>query len=241
MCNLYSITTNQEAIRQLFGGIRDVTGNLPPMPGVYPDYRAPIVRNMPGGGRELALARWGMPSPQNIQFEAAKKRAGKLEAKGKPVNFKELLRLEPDSGITNIRNTHSKHWKQWLGVEHRCVVPMNSFSEFSKAHGGNVWFALNAARPLVVFAGLWIPQWRSVRKVKEGETMNDLFAFLTTEPNAEVSPVHPKAMPVILTTVDDVDAWLSKPADEALMLQRPLSDGTLRIVATGTPEDALAA
>jgi putative SOS response-associated peptidase YedK len=40
----------------------DHTGNLPPMPGVYPDYAAPIARNCPAG-RELALARWGMPTP----------------------------------------------------------------------------------------------------------------------------------------------------------------------------------
>ena len=40
-------------------------------------------------------------------------------------------------------------------------------------------------------------------KVKEGETTNDLFAFLTTEPNAEVGAIHPKAMPVILTTQTD--------------------------------------
>jgi putative SOS response-associated peptidase YedK len=35
-------------------------------------------------------------------------------------------------------------------------------------------------------------------KVKEGETNNDLYV-LTTEPNAEVGAIHPKAMPVILT------------------------------------------
>jgi hypothetical protein len=38
-----------------------------------------------------------------------------------------------------------------------------------------------------------------VRKVKEGETTNQLFAFLTTAPNAEVRAIHPKAMPVVLT------------------------------------------
>ena len=48
-----------------------------------------------------------------------------------------------------------------------------------------------------VFAGIWT-NWTSVRKVKEGETTNDLFGFLTTEPNAEVGAIHPKAMPVIL-------------------------------------------
>jgi hypothetical protein len=41
MCNLYSITTNQEAIRQLFRVINRYIGNLPPMPGVFPDYPAP--------------------------------------------------------------------------------------------------------------------------------------------------------------------------------------------------------
>lgn len=34
----------------------------------------------------------------------------------------------------------------------------------------------------------------SVRKVKGGETTNDLYAFLTTEPNGEVGAIHPKAM-----------------------------------------------
>jgi putative SOS response-associated peptidase YedK len=57
-------------------------------------------------------------------------------------------------------------------------------------------FALDETRPLVCFAGIWT-NWTSVRKVKEGEMTNDLFAFLTTEPNAEVGAIHPKAMPVI--------------------------------------------
>ena len=54
MCNLYSITKSQDAIRQFTKAIRDVAGNLPPMPGVFPDYMAPVVRNAPDGVRELA-------------------------------------------------------------------------------------------------------------------------------------------------------------------------------------------
>ena len=62
MCNLYSATTNQEAIRGLFRVQHDRVGNLPWLPGIFPDYAAPIVRNGEDG-RELVMARWGMPSP----------------------------------------------------------------------------------------------------------------------------------------------------------------------------------
>jgi hypothetical protein len=59
-------------------------------------------------------------------------------------------------------------------------VPFNSFSEFNEAQGGDIWFALDESRPLACFAGIWT-NWTSVRKVKEGETTDDIFAFPTTE------------------------------------------------------------
>jgi putative SOS response-associated peptidase YedK len=201
----------------LFAALNSRVGNLPSMPGIFPDYPAPIVRNAPDG-REIAMARWGMPSSQRALMDATKKRAQKLEAKGKTIDFKELLRMEPDGGTTNIRNVASAHWKRWLGPEHRCLVPFSSFSEFNKAEGGDIWFALDETRPLACFAGIWT-HWTSVRKVKEGETTNDLHAFLTTEPNAEVGAIHPKAMPVILTTPDEVETWMTAPPDEALKLR----------------------
>ena len=172
MCNLYSITTNQAAIIALFRVVNRYLG-LAPMPGVFPDYQAPIVRNG-AEGRELATARWGMPSSAKALMDATKKRAEKLQAKGKSVDFKELLRMEPDGGTTNIRNVKSKHWTRWLGAENRCVVPFNSFSEFNKAEGGDIWFALDESRSLACFAGIWT-NWTSVRKVKEGETTNDIY------------------------------------------------------------------
>jgi putative SOS response-associated peptidase YedK len=45
-------------------------------------------------------------------------------------------------------------------------------------------------------------------------------------------------MPVILTTPDEVETWITAAADEARKLQPPMPDGTLRIVARGVNEDA---
>ena len=215
MCNLYSITKGQQAIRELSRAMSDRTGNLPLLPGIYPDYRAPIVRNQPGG-RELTMARWGMPSPL-------------FALKGK----------KTDPGVTNVRNVNSPHWRRWLGVEHRCLVPFTSFAENERMPDGSrppVWFAFDESRPLAFFAGIWT-QRTSVRKVKEGETTNDLFAFLTMEPNKVVAAIHPKAMPVILTESDELDLWMSAPPEEALRLQRVLRDDALVIVARGEKED----
>ena len=177
MCNLYSVTSAQTAIIEWTRAMRDITGNLPPMPGVFPDYLAPIVRNAPDGARELMMARWGMPGPP--QFGGAP--------------------------ITNIRNTKSPHWRAWLKPENRCVVPFNSFCEYAdtKPRKTPTWFALNDDRPLAFFAGIWT-SWHGKRGTKanpvEGE--HQLFGFLTTDANAEVGAIHPKAMPVIFTLRD---------------------------------------
>src|SRR5436305_1026615 len=69
MCNLYSITTNQAAIIALFRVINRYVGNLQPMPGVFPDYPAPLIRNA-GDDREMVMMRWGMPS-SGLLFEQA--------------------------------------------------------------------------------------------------------------------------------------------------------------------------
>ena len=71
-------------------------------------------------------------------------------------------------------------------------------------------------------------------------TTNDLFGFLTTEPNDVVGAIHSKAMPVILTKLEEIETWMRAPAEEALKLQRPLNDGELQIVARGERKDEAA-
>ena len=83
MCNLYCLTKGQQAIRELAGVMRDRTGNLPLLPGIYPNYRAPIVRNQPEG-RELTMARWGRPSPMGALIEDLDRRGMRTKAVAQP-------------------------------------------------------------------------------------------------------------------------------------------------------------
>jgi putative SOS response-associated peptidase YedK len=58
-------------------------------------------------------------------------------------------------------------------------------------------------------------------------------------PGGRAASPRQKAMPVILTTPDEVETWMTAPPEEALKLQRPLPDGALRIVARGVKEDPM--
>lgn len=206
MCNLYRQMTAAQAMRDLFAGLENRAGNVEPG-DIYPDRMAPII-TAEAGGHVLRQARWGLPSPP--QFHS-------------PSGI--------DRGVTNVRNTGSAHWRRWLGPEYRCLVPLDRFAEPRPGGrgSGNAWFRLREDRP-AFFAGIWVPQWTSMRKLKDGPTTDDLYAFLTSEPNAEVGAIHPKAMPVILTEPAEWSTWLAAPWAETKTLQRPLPDGSLMVV-----------
>lgn len=140
-----------------------------------------------------------------------------------------VLKTARDSGVTNVYNTSSLQWRRWLGPAHRCLVPRTSFAEPLWGGKGSQWFAHAEDAPMF-FAGIEVLGWTSVRNVKNGETTDDLFAFLTTELNAEVRPVRPNAMPAILTRPAEWEAWLAAPFEVAGKLQGPLPGGTMRLV-----------
>jgi len=193
--------------RRLFKITKDSAGNLPSFPSIFPNNPAPVVRSA-GGERELLTMYWGLPNPP--QFGGYN---------------------------TNIRNIASPHWRRWMKPESRCLVPVTSFSEYAPepnpATGKKdiVWFSIDDSRPLFAFAGIWT-EWDGARGPKSKPTVAGNYAFLTTEPNAVVGPIHQKAMPVILRE-DDWETWLTADAKDAGKLQRPWPDDKLQIVARG--------
>lgn len=109
-----------------------------------------------------------------------------------------LIQIEPDRGTISIRKL----------VRHRASLPgarheLRRTNPACQVPGGkvpNAWFARNERKSLMFSAGLHVPQWTSLRKVKDGLTTDDLYGFLTPDPNALVKPIHEKAMPVLLLT-----------------------------------------
>jgi putative SOS response-associated peptidase YedK len=142
----------------------------------------------------------------------------------------------------SCRNVQSPYWRASLKTEFRCLVPATSFREYTDSQPKVPhWFALDESRPIFFFAGIWRP-WTGTRGTKanpvEGEHL--LFSFLTCEANEVVKPIHSKAMPVMLTTVPEIETWMTAPSDEALELQRPLPADQMMIVAKGERKDEAA-
>ena len=140
MCNLYSYRTPQAEARRLLDIMVDRSGNQPPLPAIFPDQMAPVVRARRDGMREMLPMRWGLPSPQ---------------VGGRPV--------------TNVRNVQSAWWQPWLDPRWRCLVPATSFCEWTDTTPKVThWFALDGERPLFAFAGIWRP-WTGERGKEMGE------------------------------------------------------------------------
>lgn len=209
MCNLYSLQTSHEAMIQLF---RIENGDVPEWTGksgIYPGQLAPVVHRDTDGLRALSMMRWGFPPPP----------------KG-------------NRPVTNVRNLSSGFWTRWLKEpEQRCLVPLTSFCEWSQSPPKTPhWFSLGDSdeiRTVAAFAGI-CRNWQGERRGEQAE--HQLMAFLTTDANDVVRPIHPKAMPVLLQP-EDYDTWLHAPWDEAHeLVNSPLSD-QLRVVNVGNKSD----
>ena len=217
MCNRYGHWATLAALRARAEQMQEEffvdseMGNLEPQENIYADQDGPILRRL-NGGLALKKARWGLPP---FQERDAK---GRLE---RPRN--------------NIRKTdfwQRRYPELILNAEHRCLVPFSAFAEPTR---DSTWFTV-PDEEVAFFAGVCM-EWSGERlKEQDGKTRRSrehgdwlLYAFLTTEANSVVAPVHPDAMPVVLTDPDECVEWLSGGA-ASLRLQRPLSITELVVI-----------
>jgi putative SOS response-associated peptidase YedK len=191
MCNLYRLDAPSNQIAITFGA----DAGSDPWDGGYiaPGKPAPVILRNNDGDRYIAPRMWGVPPPQS---------------------FTTVRQNQAYRPVTNVRNLESPFWIGTLRhTQFRCLVPVTRFQEWSQhanpATGkkSQHWFDI-PTEPIFAFAGIW----------RDSEVAS--FAFLTTEPNAIVGAIHPKAMPVILHP-EDHEAWLSADWDTAKNLVEP--------------------
>ena len=194
MCNMHSMTATRDTVGKLFKVGHNRMAAFEPLPGIYPANDVPIIRIADDGERECVISNWGFVL--NMKGQAPKR-------------------------VTNFRDDklHSRFWSASF-IERRCLVPVTSFAEPK----GNKpaawhWFALGEERLLFAFAGIWRTYKGPLKK--DGETVElDVHSFMTTMPNELVATIHPTRMPVMLTTNDDYDCWLTGSPEEARSLVR---------------------
>ncbi len=157
----------------------------------------------PWDGGYVAPAKFGPVVTSHTAGTVAKRRIGPMLWGFPP----------PPSGdrlVTNVRNLESPFWIGTLRhPELRCLIPVTRFQEWSgeKGQKRQHWFTV-PNQPIFAFAGIW----------RDEEIPH--FAFLTTEPNALIAPIHPKAMPLILHP-EDYDVWLRADWKDARRLVEP--------------------
>ena len=189
MCSRYFLDADGNVIAYTFAVVAD--DRLRKRFNIAPTQEAPIVRVAKGGGRELALARWGL-----VPYWAKDLKVGTkmINARAEGVETKPAFREAVKT--------------------RRCIVPASGFFEWQGEPGRKQPYAITVpGLELLAFAGLW-ERW----KPPEGEPV-ETFTIVTTDANESVAKIHDR-MPVILP-LDAVDTWLTAPPDEARALLKP--------------------
>lgn len=195
MCGRYSITTDPEAIRRLFGV--DTSLNLMPRWNVAPTQEVPVIRmgdrdTGRAAARELHIMRWGL-----VPFWAKDIGIGArmINARAETVNEKPAFR-----GAYRYR---------------RCLVPADGFYEWKTEAGRKQpWRIVRRDRAPFAFAGLW-ELWEGTGEGSALET----YSIVTTEANEAIRDIHHR-MPVMLFENAQFETWLSADPKEAAPLMR---------------------
>ena len=226
MCNLYSNTMPQDAMRRLFSAV-DRLGNQAPLAAIFPDDEVPIVRIGTDGGRELVKARWGWDKTPRGWVTNARNLGtnwGVIRNVGQRclVPATSFAEYHPSETIPGAKGNPIKAatWFRLAGEEDR---PPFAFPGFYRHWN---WKENGLRR-------------KSDREFADVDAAMLAMTFLTCPPNRVVRPIHPQAMPVILDTQEEFETWLTADGDQAAALQRPLPDEKLAIAFVGAKADEL--
>ena len=189
MCSRYFLDADGNVIAYTFAVAVD--DRIRKRFNIAPTQQAPIVRAAKSGGRELAMARWGL-----VPYWAKDLAVGTkmINARGEGVEAKPAFRAAIE--------------------KRRCIVPATGFFEWKGVARQKQPFAVTLpGRHVFGFAGLW-ERW----KPDAGDAV-ETFTIVTTDANDAVAQIHDR-MPVILPTEAE-ETWLHGDATEARKLLRP--------------------
>ena len=210
------MTRAREAMLRLFRVSDNRAAVISPKPAIFPGYVAPVVRKADDGERELVNLNWGFV----------------LQQKGRAPRR-----------VTNVRDDKilsSPYWRGSFELR-RCLVPASSYCE-PKGVKPAVWhwFAINGEedRPLFAFPGVWT-RYRGPLKKNGDNVDQEVFAFMTTEPNALTASINHERMPVLMSDPDDFETWLSGSVEDAFKLARSYAARQMRIVQYGAEREDL--
>ena len=176
MCNLYSMTRSREAMLRLFrvGDNRAAPSN--PKPAIFPGYDAPIVRKAADGERELVNLNWG---------------------------FVLLQKGRAPRRVTNVRDDKILD-QQVLDAVFRAAPLSRAGVVVLRAEGreaGDVALVRGQRRrraTLFAFPGVWT-RYRGPMKKNGDNVEQEVFAFMTTEPNELTASINHERMPVLIS------------------------------------------
>jgi len=191
MCGRYDLSDNPAAIKAKFSVPRvpDFTVNA----DVRPTQVNPIVRLNRDGQRECALARWGLVPVW----------AKELKFGNRCIN----ARAETIDSAPSFRTAYRKR---------RCLVPVNSFFEWSGPAGHKIKWRIGLQdEPLFALAGLW-EWWKDPAGVENAGESVETYTIITTDANAALAPIHNR-MPVIVAP-ERYMAWLDAKEDPRALL-----------------------
>ena len=82
---------------------------------------------------------------------------------------------------------------------------------------------------MFAFPGVWT-HYKGPMKKNGPPVDQEVFTFMTTEPNALTASINHERMPVLITDPADFDTWLSGSPEDAFKLARSYAAEQMRIV-----------